>query len=180
MFFGKYVSKHDFYKNNKMNYFKGGNCIYDDNMINNLIDVQYNGYYRSWNKTQKLVKENITKIVSCQYHGGIMLKKSNFQDVKQMFPREFAETSSSRFRSHNDIVPNGLAYQYGLNKNNYRINTQIKNIYVNAKSNYINVYLNNILYNKPDFFCINNANNYNKDIIDFLENYYPEKSPYEK
>lgn len=179
VFFGKYISKRDFYKNNKMNYFKGGNCIYDDNMINNLIDGQYNGYYRAWNKTQKLVKENITKIISCQHHGGIILKKSNFQDVKQMFPREFAETSSSRFRSNDDIVPNGLAYQYGLNRNNYRINTQIDTKIVNSNSNYINSNLQSILYNKPDFFCINNVNRYNKKIIDFLENYYSEKSPYE-
>ncbi len=180
VFFGKYISKSDFYKNNKLSYFKIRNIIWDENLINQMSDGQYNGYYRAWNKTNKLVTENIGKINISQHHGGIILKKSNFEDVKKIFPREFAETSSSRFRSHDDIVPNGLAYQYGLNRNNYRINTQINTIHISGNnSKQINSDLNYILDNKPDFFCINNVNNYNKDIIEFLKNYYPEKSPYE-
>ncbi len=176
VFFGKYISKNDFYKDNKLSYFFNGNCVYN---LNTIKDAEYNGHYGAWNKTQRLVINNITENISCQKHGGIILKKSNFRDVKQMFPNEFTETSKSRFRSHDNIVPNGLAYQYGLKKNDYQINTQINVVLIDCSNKFDIDNFKNILYDMPHFICINNINEYDKKIIDFLEFYYPEKSPYE-
>lgn len=181
MFFGNYMYKNDFINRNKMNYFlnNNSNCIFD---LNKIEESKYNSYFSSWNNTQKLLKDNYNLVPSCQWHFGLILKKSHFVDMKNKFNKEFKYTSKSRFRDkYKEIVPNGLAYRYGLYINDYIINKDKKGIYIDCKGTdkYLINSFNNIKIIKPHMFCINNISKYNPIIINFLNNYYPDKSPYE-
>jgi len=161
-----------------MNYFKKGKCIFN---LENIKEVN-NGYFGAWNKTQNLVNK-FTK-PSCQWHQIIMLKKGNFVDIKKKYFNEFKNTSSSKFRSNDDIVPNGLAYQYGLYNGDYRLHNHYLNMYIDLNSNIDDILYNvKILENKNiTFLCINNSSEYNNKtdiILNFLNNKFNIKSIYE-
>ena len=172
VFIGDYINKNEFINsNNKLSYFTSNHkCNFNEN------HAKQSAYYGAWYKTKKLLYNKFKLNPNCQNHYGIILKKSNFTNVKKIFPNEFKSTSSSKFRDSDNIVPNGLAYQFGLYNNDYIMNNDIKGIMTGNNDPKI---LNNITKNKPKMFCINNNNKYNPSLIKFLESYYPEKSPFE-
>lgn len=181
MFFGSHTTINNFIsENGKLIYYPNShNCQFE---LDKISESKYNGYYGAWNKTQNLLYNKLNiKQLSCQWHFGIILKKSHFTEVKNIFSEEFNNTSKSRFRNKTDIVPNGIAYQYGLNKGDYEIKKPLTCILVDARfqSKYIDEQLMRIYYYKPKMFCINNVTKYNPNIIKFLNAYFPNKSPYE-
>ena len=162
-----------------MNYFEKGMCIFN---LDHITE-ENNGYFGAWNKTQNLIN-TFTK-PSCQWHQIIILKKSNFVDIKKKYMNQFKSTSSSKFRSDNDIVPNGLAYQYGLYYGDYKLHYHYPNIYIDLNSDIQDI-KNNIYILENDnikFLCINNSSEFN-DKTDIVLNYlnvkFNEKSIYEK
>ena len=176
IFFGNYVNKTD-YISSYLHYFSNNNdiCMYN---VNNIPESKVNGYYGAWNKTQKLMKNKLNINPSCQWHQGVILNKNTFKSVSNIFKDEFKKTSSSRFRSPEDIVPIGMCYQYGLKNNEYIKKTTLSNIFININDNLKQI--DNIKKIKPCVFCLNNNNNKkNHTIINFLNEYYPDKSPYE-
>jgi len=180
MFFGNHTTKNDFISiGGKLSYYSNrSNCLFN---LDSITESKYNGYYGAWNKSQSLLYEQLNIKPRCQWHFAIILKKSHFTEVKNIFPEEFKNTSKSKFRNKTDIVPNGIAYQYGLNKGDYEIKRSLSNSLVDARYDpkYIFFGLRNILETRPKIFCINNVTNYNPTIIQFLDLYYPNKSPYE-
>jgi len=161
-----------------MNYFKKGQCIFNLEYIKEVN----NGYFGAWNKTQNLINTFTTP--SCQWHHVLILKKNNFKDVKKIFIDEYKKTSSSKFRSNDDIVPNGLAYQYGLYTGDYKFHYNYRNIYIDLNSN-----IDDILYNvkilenyNVIFLCINNSSEFNNKtdiILKYLNKKFSIKSKYE-
>lgn len=181
VFFGNHTKINNFIsENGKLIYYPNShNCRFE---LDKISESKYNGYYHAWNKTQNLLYNKLNiKQSSCQWHFGIILKKSHFTEAKNIFSEEFKNTSKSRFRNKTDIVPNGIAYQYGLNKGDYEIKKPLTCILVDARYHpkYIDNVLKNIYNYKPKMFCINNVTQYNPNIIKFLNAYFPNKSPYE-
>jgi len=180
VFFGNHTTKNDFIsKEGKLSYYPSGhNCVFN---LDQIPESKYNGYYGAWNKTQSLLHKKLNIEPLCQWHFSLILKKSHFTEAKNIFPEEFKNTSSSKFRNKTDIVPNGIAYQYGLNKGDYEIRKPLSGILVDARmdQNYIKNGLKYILEKRPNMFCINNVTEYNSNIVHFLNTFYPNKSPYE-
>ena len=178
MFFGNHTQRNEFITpSGKLLYYPyPTNCVFDTEKI-----PDEEAWWYSWTKTQSLLKNKLNIEPSCQWHFGIMLKKSHFTEVKKIFPEEFQNVSASKFRHKTNIVPYGIAYQYGLNKNDYEIKPPLTSALVDARFDlkYINNGLRNIQQMKPKMFCINNVSNYDKNIVSFLEYYFPDKSPYE-
>jgi len=161
-----------------MNYFVKGSCYFD---LDTISEVN-NGYFSAWNNTQKLMQKYITN--SCQWHQMIILKKSNFKDIKKKYLNEFKQTSSSKFRSNSDIVPNGMAYQYGLYLGDYKQHNQFPNLYIDLNSDIDDIMRNIYILenNKIFFLCINNASEYNNKtdiILKYLNKEFNIKSKYE-
>ena len=178
MFFGNHTKKEDFIsEEGKLSYYPDAKkCLYDTTKI-----PDFEAYYHAWTKTQFLLHKKLNIEPLCQWHFALVLKKSHFTEIKNIFPDEFKNISRSKFRNKNDIVPNGIAYQYGLNKGDYEIKQPLTATLVDARydPNYINNGLKSISYSKPKMFCINNITKYNPNIVQFLNLYYPNKSPYE-
>ena len=179
-FFGNHTIKSDFIsEEGKLSYYPSGHsCLFD---LHKISESKHNGYYGTWNKTQSLLYNKLNIKPLCQWHQGIILKKSHFIEVKNIFPEEFKNTSSSKFRHETDITAIGLGYQYGLNKGDYEINKPLINILLDARQdqNNIKIGVNNIFKKRPHVFCINNVSKYEPIIVQFFNTYYPNKSPYE-
>lgn len=178
MFFGNYINKSD-YISDKIHYFNNHhNCTFN---VNNIPESKFNGYFDAWNKTQSLLYNKLNITPSCQWHHGLILNKDNFKSIINLFYDEFKKTSSSKFRSGDNIVPIGMVYQYGLKNGDYIKKKQLSNIVINLnENNNLDKILIQIKTKKPHVFCLNNNENINNDkIINFLNSYFPEKSPYE-
>jgi len=178
MFFGNYVHKYNYFSN-KLHYFNNThNCVFN---LKYIPESNVNGYYGAWNKTQNLLFDKLNIKPSCQWHHGIILDKDNFKRINDIFYDEFVKTSSSKFRDPDNIVPVGMCYQYGLKNKEYKIKNPLSNFVVNlSQTSNLNETLDDILKTKPFAFCLNNNNNVNnKIVIDFLNKYFPDKSPYE-
>jgi hypothetical protein len=178
IFFGNYINKSD-YISNKLHYFNNtDNCVYN---LKYIPESKVNGYYGAWNKTQNLLFNKFNIKPSCQWHQGVILDKDNFKRVNDIFYDEFDKTSSSKFRSGDNIVPVGMCYQYGLQNEDYIRKTPLSNYVINLNQTYnLDETLKDIMAAKPFAFCLNNNKDINNQIVlDFLNKYFPDKSPYE-
>ncbi len=154
--------------------------------------------------TRVLLKEKINKSVYIRLRHGVKpLKKSLMKMVAETFNYEIADTSKNSLRTYNDILPIHLFAFYtkakNLSKTKYLITSDIKKSkidlfsklynkftfgFINLHENDIQEHLERILNAKPFIFCLNQTPETSQENIkyekQFLYNYFPEKSSFEK
>ena len=112
--------------------------------------------------------------------------RSAAKETERLFPKDFAETSASRFRSKTDISPVTLINHYSL-INGKAIRAKYKLSVIDI-SKWDDDYANWILHRKPRAMCLNDTvdmTDEQKDVIEpklrvFLKRMLPFKSEWEK
>jgi hypothetical protein len=110
--------------------------------------------------------------------------------LENMFPEQYTFTSKQKLRKSHEYevcksinLPK-LQFNYGVLKGIYKMVPERDNIYVEASDlvdeNTIKKKLEKVKQKRPKFFCINNNLNYSNIILQFLNNYFPDKCPYER
>ncbi len=163
-----------------------------------------NDYQHVLVNTRKLMKEKYNKSVCFNIrHSIIPLLKSRLIELENIFKNELKKTSSNSFRTREDILLFYLFEYYAIikrfGKTKYLKTVDTKRKFTDILSSaynkftfgYINLHENNIdkhfehlIKSKPFTFCLNQTlNTPHQHLIKtklFLENYFPEKSPFEK
>ncbi|PKL89857.1 MAG: hypothetical protein CVV23_03270 [Ignavibacteriae bacterium HGW-Ignavibacteriae-2] len=154
--------------------------------------------------TRKLIRQKFNKSIYYNIrHGAKPLIKSILYDLENLFTEEITRTSRNSFRTEEDVLMLHLFEYYSLIKG-YGKPKYLKTVSSKKKTNanislfnnkytfgYINLHekgieqqLKNIKANKPFMLCLNQTpktppENIEK-IKNFLKDYFPEKSPFEK
>ena len=177
-FLGNYLKKSDIIdKKLKISYMKNvdNNCnLINEDFFRNIFTPELHHY--SWHNSQKLLNSKFpNRNVNCNWHQGILLKKSLFKDIKIKYKKYFDNTSSSKFRSKTDITPIRFIYEY---VNCLGITNQKKftsfHLFNGSISN-----LNLLLNQKPTFFCVNCVSNDNEKEFESIMNEKFPKCPFE-
>jgi hypothetical protein len=181
VFFGNYVTPKDvfnicYYEKVKYTQLKPEDDEWICNVKNNYLFLK-----QKFPETKYIVPHH-------QFH---FCKKSLMYDLENMFPEAYTFTSKQKLRkSYDDTVvcqsinlPK-MQFNYGVLKNIYKMIPERDSIYVEASNltdqKTILSKLEKVKQKRPKFFCINNNLIYSNIIIQFLNTYFPDKSPYEK
>ena len=188
MFFNKSLSPDFFFANDglpfvrlykyKRDECRGKRSLMWKNFKNKLDYWQFLNY----NVARKVAKVTGKFYGSLPHHNIDAYKKSDFAKTMEVFAKEVKKTSLHRIREKDDFHRVSVSY-YCLGKNHAHL------CYVkNQNSLVINVeerdYEQKLSDYQPDLFCINDNPNVKPEhrivLKQFLENYFPKKSEFEK
>jgi len=165
------------------------------------------GHYLAWKNIIHILKKDQildNNIVMKPFHFCRFYKKSLINDIQKLFNKHFILTSSSKFRSKNDIDTLGLVYSYCFYSNHYKYdkNLQYNTLYIGGISDGIrinttgesdiNIFVKNenlreklkefLLEKNYNYICVNDlarTTNENITIIkEILDQLYSFKCPY--
>ena len=181
MFLGNHVSKSDLIMADGRHYitsWTNGKCPEGKTNPSEL------GYTSAWKNNMKLLKKlfGTNCICFCPWHQAQICRKMDFENLEKLAPEEFKITSSSKFRSIDNIAPIGLAAIYSLNNGTSVKTSHNTSIYLNLDKKNRKHEFKNILQKRPQFFCINDANGSSDNIklfTEFINEYFPHKSTFE-
>lgn len=161
---------------------------YQYNMVNARILV----FKKYKKKTYRIIRHSIKPLL-----------KSRLFELDNIFKNEILATNKNNFRTNNDILLTYLFEFYAIveniGKTKYLITSDVKSAfnkfltvfydkytfgYINLHENDIQEHFQRILNAKPFTFCLNQTHETPQDHIkyekQFLQNYFPEKSSFEK
>lgn len=154
-------------------------------------------------RTRNLLRDKLNKTVYVNLrHGAKPLLKSKMYELENVFSNELAKTSMNSFRTPEDIIIIYL-FSYWAVANKAGAAKYLRSVNLDKKISflgklfskftfgYINLhdtdllnYLENLKYAKPSMFCLNQTPDTSRENLlllhNFLEQYLPEKSEFEK
>jgi hypothetical protein len=153
-------------------------------------DPTRSGFENAARINRQLLFERFGQIITRHLeHTAVPLRKSVLIEMEREFPKEFARTQASAFRSGTDIsVTNSLYHYYALMTGRAVQQEKAKVLYVDTTT-YAGLDLLAELRKKRgyDFFCLNDGSfpevsavERAERVIDFLERYFPIPAPWEK
>ena len=149
-----------------------------------------NNYMSSWvNMNNILNRDYKNEGREFLLHQATICNKNVMKKLIKDYKDEYEKTSNTKFRNKTNIPPVGMSLYYGLYNGYVELNRKkISNHYFkldNDNKKNINNF-NIIIDRKPKLVCINDSNSFKptvihiRDLTNFLELYYPEKSICEK
>lgn len=185
MMFGNNVDRSDFFtKDNKLIVSEGKNYVKEGEP-----DLNEKAYFSAWKNNIKILNKLFERKRYKELgHQAAIIKKSSITKLKNMYSKEFNETSKSRFRNINNIAPIGLVLFYLMNtkeaeqKEINGENIHVSNNIVKNKKQY-----DYVLKKRPKFLCVQDEIMIDtkeiqknlEDLEDFFEKYFPNKSSFE-
>ena len=159
MFLGNYISKDDIL-----------DTVYGEYKTPSDIN---NAYNIANFKNYKMLKSKFSKIKPfLPWHQVLICKRSLMYELETIFQSEYNELCKHKIRKNEneDFYMIGLQQMYGLYNGKYNLKKNISNVFVEMANKKEIFKLNDIIKNKPKFFCINNIQNVN-DTLKFFNSF---------
>lgn len=179
--FGNNIYHSDFFtKDNKLIVSEGKNYVKEGEP-----DLNEKAYFSAWKNNIKILNDLFERKKYKELgHQAVIIKKSSISKLKNMYSKEFEQTSNSRFRNINNIAPIGLVLFYLMNTGEAEqkeINGEIISVSNNKNKN--EKQYDNVLKKRPKFLCVQDemidTEEVKKDLENFFEKYFPNKSSFE-
>ncbi|MBV9321296.1 MAG: stealth family protein [Mycobacterium sp.] len=153
-------------------------------------DPQRSGFENAARVNRQLIFERFGQVITRHLeHTAVPLRKSVLRQMEREFPKDFARTQASAFRSSTDIsVTNSFYHYYALMTGRAVQQEKAKVLYVDTTTRE-GLDLLPVLRKKRgyDFFCLNDgsfpevsAAERTQRVTRFLERYFPIPAPWEK
>lgn len=153
-------------------------------------DTSRSGFENAARVNRQLLLERFGQIITRHLeHTAAPLRKSVLLEMEQEFPEDFARTQASTFRASTDIsVTNSLYHYYALMTGRAVQQEKARVRYVNTTTQAGLRLLPELRKNRRyDFFCLNDSSfpevcaaQRAKQVVNFLERYFPIPAPWEK
>jgi len=153
-------------------------------------DPARSGFENAARVNRALLRERFGRVITRHLeHAAAPLTKSVIEEMEQVFEAEFVATSSSPFRSKDNIsVTNSLYHYYALLTGRAVQNTDSSVVYVDTTTHKGLGLLKRLGRRRDvDFFCLNDGSFPEvapdvraRKVTDFLQNYFPLAAPWER
>lgn len=136
---------------------------------------------------QTLIREHFGRVIDRKLlHAPYALRRSVLLDAEREFADTFARTGASRFRSTSDVsIASAFAHHYGWCTGRAVTGT-ISTKYVNLENAILGRHLQHLRRRRPLTFCLNETeaiphpDRLEHQLDDFLADYFPTPSPWER
>ncbi|WP_310774221.1 stealth family protein [Mycobacterium sp. Z3061] len=155
-----------------------------------INDTSRSGFENAARVNRQLLFERFGQIITRHLeHTAAPLRKSVLLEMEREFPEDFARTQASTFRSCTDIsVTNSFYHYYALMTGRAVQQEKARVRYVNTTTQAGLGLLPELRKNRRyDFFCLNDSSfpevsaaERTKQVVNFLERYFPIPAPWEK
>ena len=153
------------------------------------VDIRRSGHENAARNNRRLLADRFGYVITRHLaHSPAPLRRSVLAELEAEFPREFAATQASRFRSATDVsVTNSLYHYYALLTGRAVPHESARACYVETTSYEGLGSLGELLARRDaDFFCLNDGGTPEVDegyraaaVADFLARYFPGPAPWE-
>jgi hypothetical protein len=153
------------------------------------VDIRRSGHENAARNNRRLLADRFGYMITCHLaHSPVPLRRSVLAELEAEFPRDFAATQASRFRSATDIsVTNSLYHYYALLTGRAVPQESAAARYIETTSHDGLDSLGELLARRDaDFFCLNDGGTPEVDeayrataVADFLARYFPYPGPWE-
>jgi hypothetical protein len=153
------------------------------------VDIRRSGHENAARNNRRLLADRFGYVITRHLaHSPAPLRRSVLAELEAEFPRDFAATQASRFRSAADIsVTNSLYHYYALLTGRAVPHESASARYIETTSRDGLSSLGELLARRDaDFFCLNDGSTPEVDedhrartVSDFLACYFPHRAPWE-
>jgi hypothetical protein len=154
-----------------------------------VVDIRRSGHENAARNNRRLLADRFGYVITSHLaHSPAPLRRSVLAELEAEFPRDFAATQASRFRSATDIsVTNSLYHYYALLTGRAVPHESASACYIETTSHDGLGSLGELLARRDaDFFCLNDGGAPEVDeafrattVADFLACYFPCPAPWE-
>jgi len=188
-FIGRTISINLFFVNKNLSYIFPINSRFIDLAETNELELPADAAAK--NNRDIILNEFDLVVTEYFMHTPYILRKSILFEIEDKFSSIFSLTAKNKFRNIKDISTTSSLYQHYSYVNGLSTQGNINHHYIDIAKANLEDKLNSLLYLKetqrPDAFCINELDISNEDlehknilVRNFLENYFPLKSEFEK
>ena len=153
------------------------------------VNPSRSGHENAARNNRRLLAERFGYLITRHLaHSPVALRRSVLAELEAEFPREFAATQASRFRSATDIsVTNSLYHYYALLTGRAVPHESARACYIDTTSrDGLSLLADLSVRHDADFFCLNDGSEPEVDethraraVSDFLASYFPYPAPWE-
>jgi len=188
-FIGRPISSKLFFENEHISYIFYSDSTYIGLNDTNNLDITADAAAK--NNRNLILNEFNDTVIEKFLHVPYALRKSILFEIENKFSVHLSKTAKNKFRSITDLSLASSLYQHYSYHKGLSILGKISHEHINLENKNINDKLDSILSlresQRPDTLCINegekesyNIQEENTLVKNFLENYYPIKSEFEK
>ena len=163
-------------------------------MVNGEINSEHPDYLNAARNSQKLLENTFKKTATQLHtHSPQSMRIDILNKMETLYKNKFEETTSHKFRTINDISVASFLYPHFAIMSGNALDSNEKVEFVHQNKNFKKI-LNDLVKLKKDnknellplSLCLNDGadshlnETWNKEVVTFLENFFPEKSQFEK
>lgn len=188
-FLARKTTKSDFFLSNglaKIRFEPWGN-------VNGEVNIDSPDYLNAARNSNKLLERDFNKSTTQLHtHSPQSMNKSVLKELESKYTDEFNRTSMNKFRDISDIAVTGYLYHHYVYLVGKGVKDYTKTTLIQQNHDFKKIYKNLLSESKkvggnlPLSFCVNDGadshlnDEWNIKTLAFLENYFPDKSAFEK